>query len=43
MPDAKITDNDCFYKIEREGLLRFDITSPIGSDAITQFTISWST
>ncbi|ABL79392.1 MULTISPECIES: MmoB/DmpM family protein [unclassified Nocardioides] len=25
IPDAKITDNDCFYKIEREGLLRFDM------------------
>jgi alkene monooxygenase coupling protein len=25
MPDAKITDNDCFYKVEREGLLRFDM------------------
>jgi alkene monooxygenase coupling protein len=23
MPDATITDNDCFYKIEREKLLRF--------------------
>jgi len=25
MPDAKITDNDCFYKIERERLLEFDM------------------
>lgn len=25
MPDAKITDNDCFFKIERDGLLRFDM------------------
>ena len=25
MADAKITDNDCFYKIEREGLLSFDM------------------
>ncbi|MGD9531587.1 MmoB/DmpM family protein [Pseudonocardia sp.] len=25
MPDAKITDNDCFYKIERDGILRFDM------------------
>ena len=25
MPDAKITDNDCFYKIERDGLLRFNM------------------
>jgi alkene monooxygenase coupling protein len=25
MPDAKISDNDCFYKIEREGLLSFDM------------------
>jgi alkene monooxygenase coupling protein len=25
MPDAKITDNDCFYKVERNGLLRFDM------------------
>jgi len=27
IPDAKITDNDCFYKIEREGLLRFDMAN----------------
>ena len=25
MPDAKITDNNCFYKIEREGLLELDM------------------
>jgi len=25
MPDAKITDNDCYYKIERERLLEFDM------------------
>lgn len=25
MPDAKITDNDCFYKIERERLLELDM------------------
>ncbi len=25
MPDAKITDNDCFYKIEREGLIELDM------------------
>jgi alkene monooxygenase coupling protein len=25
MPDAKVTDNDCFYKVEREGLLTFDM------------------
>jgi len=25
IPDAKITDHDCFYKIEREGMLRFDM------------------
>ena len=25
MPDAKVTDNDCFYKVERDGLLRFDM------------------
>jgi propane monooxygenase coupling protein len=25
MPDAKITDNDCFYKIERDGLLSFNM------------------
>ena len=25
MPDATITDNDCFYKVERDGLLRFDM------------------
>ncbi len=27
MPDATITDNDCFYKIEREGLLSFDMAN----------------
>ncbi|RNM12208.1 MmoB/DmpM family protein [Nocardioides pocheonensis] len=27
IPDAKITDNDCFFKIERDGLLRFDMES----------------
>ena len=25
MPDARITDNDCFFKIERERLLEFDM------------------
>lgn len=25
MPDASITDNDCFYKVERDGVLRFDM------------------
>lgn len=25
MPDAKITDNDIFYKIERDGMLSFDM------------------
>ncbi|MGB8406433.1 MAG: MmoB/DmpM family protein [Mycobacterium sp.] len=25
MPDAKIADNDVFFKIEREGLLSFDM------------------
>lgn len=25
MPDAKITDNDCYYKVERENLLRFEM------------------
>jgi len=25
MPDAKVTDNDCFYKVEAEGMLRFDM------------------
>jgi propane monooxygenase coupling protein len=25
MPDAKITDNDCFYKIERERLIELDM------------------
>lgn len=27
IPDAKITDNDCFYKIERDGLLRFEMAN----------------
>lgn len=26
MPDATISDNDCYYKIERKGLLSFDMT-----------------
>ena len=25
MPQARIADNDCFYKVEAEGLLRFDM------------------
>jgi propane monooxygenase coupling protein len=25
MPDATISDNDCYYKIERDGLLEFDM------------------
>jgi alkene monooxygenase coupling protein len=25
MPDAKVDDHDCYYKIEREGLLEFDM------------------
>jgi hypothetical protein len=25
MPDARISDNDCYYKIERDGLLEFDM------------------
>jgi propane monooxygenase coupling protein len=25
MPEARITDNDCYYKVEAEGLLRFDM------------------
>lgn len=25
MPDAKITDNDCYFKIDREGMLKFDM------------------
>lgn len=24
-PDAKITDNDCYFKVEREGILVFDM------------------
>ena len=24
-PDVVITDNDCFFKVERDGLLRFDM------------------
>lgn len=27
MPDAKITDHDCFYKIERDNLLRFEMAN----------------
>jgi len=25
MPDARVDDHDCYYKIEREGLLEFDM------------------
>jgi alkene monooxygenase coupling protein len=25
MPDARVGDHDCYYKIEREGLLEFDM------------------
>lgn len=25
MPDAKITDNDCYFKIDRDGMLTFDM------------------
>jgi propane monooxygenase coupling protein len=25
MPEARVTDNDCYYKVEAEGLLRFDM------------------
>jgi alkene monooxygenase coupling protein len=25
MPDVKVTDNDCFFKVERDELLRFDM------------------
>lgn len=25
MPDAKITDNDCYFKVDRDGMLRFDM------------------
>ena len=35
MPDAKITDNDCFYKIERKGLLSFsmaELSDRLGRD-----------
>lgn len=24
-PDAKITDNDCYFKVERDGILVFDM------------------
>jgi propane monooxygenase coupling protein len=27
MPDAKVRDYDCYYKIEREGMLEFDMTN----------------
>lgn len=35
MPDATITDNDCYYKIEREGLLSFsmaELSERLGRD-----------
>jgi hypothetical protein len=25
MPDVTVSDNDCFFKVERDGLLRFDM------------------
>jgi propane monooxygenase coupling protein len=27
MPDARVDDHDCYYKIEREGLLEFDMAN----------------
>lgn len=27
MPDAKVADHDCYFKIEREGLLEFDMAN----------------
>jgi hypothetical protein len=35
MPDATISDNDCYYKIEREGLLSFsmaELSERLGRD-----------
>jgi propane monooxygenase coupling protein len=47
MPDAKVTDNDCFYKIERDGLLELDMQKlgeilgrPI---TVSEFLVSMST
>lgn len=47
MPDAKVTDNDCFYKIERDGLLELDMKKlgeilgrPI---TVSEFLVSMST
>jgi len=38
MPEAKITDNDCYYKVEAEGLLRFDMEE-LGDRVGRAFTV----
>jgi propane monooxygenase coupling protein len=47
MPDARITDNDCFYKIERERLLELDMArlgELIGrAITVSEFLVNMST
>jgi hypothetical protein len=38
MPDAKITDNDCYFKIDREGMLRFDMAD-LGDRIGREYTV----
>jgi propane monooxygenase coupling protein len=38
MPGARITDNDIFYKVEAEGMLRFDMTE-LGERVGRAFTV----
>lgn len=47
MPDAKVTDNDCYYKIERRGKLEFDMEKLgdiLGRDiTVPDFLVNMST
>jgi len=38
MPDAKITDNDCYFKIDREGMLKFDMAD-LGERIGREYTV----
>jgi alkene monooxygenase coupling protein len=38
MPDAKITDNDCYFKIDRDGMLRFDMAD-LGERIGREYTV----
>lgn len=38
MPDAKITDNDIYFKVDREGMLRFDMVE-LGDRIGREYTV----